>query len=165
MVDSLMILVSAKWVWLPLYAFLLYLIQQKFGWTKTLWILTTVFALLVLTDQGSVQFFKEYFQRSRPCHNPVLVDVLTKVSDKCGGQYGFISSHAANVFGLATVMFFMFRDRVGLSLLIFVWAVVVAFSRVYLAVHYPLDVFVGAGFGMICALLIWSITRKALSLK
>lgn len=163
-VDFLMVTLSRKWVWIPLYAALGYLIFRKFGFINTLWVGVSVAVLLILTDQGSVQFFKENFERSRPCHNPDLQHVLNLVSGKCGGKYGFISSHASNVFGLATLVSFMFRGTKSIAIPIFLWAALVSFSRVYLAVHYPMDVFVGAVYGLSCGLFVWWVLRRVITI-
>ncbi len=108
-IDSLMMLISGKWVWIPLYAYLLYALIQNFTFSSVGWIVLSICALVILTDQGSVELFKEYFQRLRPCHNLNLKDSLLLVSGRCGGQYGFVSSHAANVFGLATFVFLLMK--------------------------------------------------------
>ena len=68
-IDSLMMLISGKWVWIPLYAYLLYALIQNFTLSSVGWIVLSICALVILTDQGSVELFKEYFQRLRPCHN------------------------------------------------------------------------------------------------
>ncbi|MBL4585839.1 MAG: phosphatase PAP2 family protein [Flavobacteriales bacterium] len=147
--DNFMLFLSAKWVWLPLYGLIFYAFTRHFGWSKTTWILVAAVSMLILTDQGSVQFFKEVFQRFRPCHNMGLSSQINLVSGKCGGQYGFISSHAANVFGLATFASQLLRKTGSYWNLLFIWAFLVSLSRIYLGVHYPSDIFVGAIFGAI----------------
>jgi undecaprenyl-diphosphatase len=163
-VDSFMVFMSAKWAWVPLYAFVAYFVKRKFGWDKMVWLLVSAVVMLIITDQGSVHFFKDVVQRLRPCHNPSLYDSLTLIQGKCGGKYGFVSSHSSNVFGLATFVFLMFRNSfVGVGVM-FVWAALVSVSRVYLGVHYPSDIFVGAAYGTCVAILVWVIAKKGLDL-
>ena len=94
--DLLMILISSKWIWIPLYLYLLYLLYQKYS-SKFIWVLISLGVLIFLADYGSVYFFKEVFQRLRPCHQLDNIRVI----DGCGALYSFVSSHAANTFALA----------------------------------------------------------------
>lgn len=147
LLDQFIILVSSKWCWLPLYLFLLILIYKKFGFNKTVWVVLGIGVGVVLSDQGSVLMFKETFQRLRPCHVPEISGRLHMVANRCGGAYGFISSHAANVFMLAVMLIRLLSDRFRFVWILTIWALMVALSRVYLGVHYPSDIIVGAVFG------------------
>jgi undecaprenyl-diphosphatase len=149
--DFIMFWLSDKLIWIPMYLFLVWQLYKLYG--KKVWLIL-IFAGMtaVLSDWGSVQLFKNTIQRLRPCHEPALEGLLHLINGKCGGQYGFVSSHAANTFGVAFFCFGLFtsgRTRYLAKALI-VWAALVSFSRIYLGVHYPLDVLAGAGWGVLC---------------
>lgn len=156
--DELMWNISGKWQWIPLYAALLYTLIKKYK-KEIYWPLLSIILVIILTDQTSVHLFKEMFQRYRPCHHLDLKPVLELVHNKCGGKYGFVSSHAANSFGLAGIIVFILKDRKWLSTLLLFWATVVAFSRVYLAVHYLSDIIVGGLLGLFIAYIVYRFFR------
>jgi len=157
--DSIMLFASGKLTWLPLYLLIIYLIAREHRW-KTLWWLLAIALVVTLADQISVQAFKNVFQRLRPCHNPDLSEFIHLVG-RCGGKYGFISSHAANTFGVAVFLSFLFsRKWVTAGLLI--WAAFVSYSRIYLGVHYPGDVLVGAIVGAGIGSAVWFVASKLL---
>ena len=147
--DGMMILISSKWFWIPLYIYILYLIYKRFS-DQFLKILFALGLLIFLADFGSVHLFKEVFERARPCH---FLDGI-RVVDGCGGPFGFISSHASNCFAIAFFMALLFRNFWGFSCL-FSWAVIIGFSRIYLGVHYPFDILGGMFWGLFVSLLVY----------
>lgn len=160
--DAIMIFASEKWVWIPLYAMIALLIWKRLGSSAMVYVAVAIVSLVVLTDQGSVVLFKDTFERFRPCHHEELKSLLELPLGKCGGKFGFISSHASNVFGLAAFVFIVMKGHGKIWLLLFVWAAIVSFSRVYLAVHYPSDILGGAVFGMCCGVALASIFTKSI---
>jgi undecaprenyl-diphosphatase len=159
--DTVMFRFSGNLIWGPIYALILYLLYKKFGY-KGIWFLIGAAMVIVLADQGSVHLFKNVFQRLRPCHNPDLSQVV-HIVNRCGGKFGFVSSHAANTFGVAMLLHLVFRSH-WFSVLIFAWASIVAYSRVYLGVHYPGDVIGGALLGVLCGWVVYT-TLKQLGKK
>ncbi len=147
--DAVMLFFSGKLSWLPLYLILAYAIAKKYKWTAIWWLVAIGFVVLA-SDQLSVQLFKNVFQRLRPCHDPDLMGMIHLVG-RCGGKFGFVSSHAANTFGVAVFLSLLFKKG-WFSLSIIFWALVVSFSRIYLGVHFPADVIcggiLGAGVGI-----------------
>jgi undecaprenyl-diphosphatase len=144
--DSFMLFMSAKWVWLPLYALLIWLLILKDGvqvW-KTL---IVIFFIVLLADQTASALFKPLFGRLRPCHEASLADWI-RTPGGCGGKFGFVSSHAANTAGVALFLWKYMRNTFRYLWLLFLWASITAYSRVYLGVHYPGDVAIGALVGM-----------------
>ena len=128
----------------PLYLLLLYLTYRHFGWKKTGIVLVAIALLITCTDQLS-NFFKYGVGRLRPCHDPEVSGVMRLVKSYCGGQFGYFSAHAANSFGPAIFFTVLFRNKVKyISQVLIIWACFVAYSRIYIGVHYPLDVLTGA---------------------
>ena len=142
--DTAMWLASQTFTWVPFYAALLALLAVRFG--RRAWLLLPLIAVLILlSDQVASGLFKPWFQRLRPSHEPGLAGQLRYLHAYRGGTYGFVSSHASNVFALAFYLLFTARRRLPwLAGVLFPWATLVAYSRVYLGVHYPSDVLVPA---------------------
>ncbi len=149
--DLLMIFASDKYVWIPLYALFIFLIIKRFK-VKSWVIIVSIVASIALADRITSGFFKPTFKRLRPCHNPELVDLIHSPNNHCGGQYGFVSSHAANSVAFAVCIFliFSYKRRKNVYLLIIPWAIWVSISRVFLGVHFPADIFIGGLIGGIC---------------
>ena len=148
--DPVMTFISSETGWIPFYVILLYLVFKKLGWKGLLFVVIGVVVLITCSDQLSSHVFKPVFHRFRPCHDPLIQDLVHLPNGHCGGQYGFISSHACNTFALAsfiTLIMKKFYKKIGL--LMFIWAALVSYSRIYMGVHFPGDVLCGAAVGMI----------------
>jgi undecaprenyl-diphosphatase len=155
--DVIMWHISGKPQWIPFYIILLYFTIKKYK--KQSYAVIPIIALLIfLSDQTSVHFFKEVFERYRPCHNLELKEMVHLVNNKCGGKYSFVSSHATNSFAVAVFVSLLLKRRWFLILL--PWAAVVSYSRIYLGVHYPLDVLGGAILGSSIALALYFSVNK-----
>ena len=133
--------------WVPLYLFLIVFSVVNFRSRSFFWILGAVFTL-VLTDQISSSLFKPFFERPRPCNDPVLMSHVRLLLDHCSGGYRFTSSHATNHFGFSVYVFVTLRSIFHKwSYLFLFWAASVSYAQVYVGVHYPLDILCGALIG------------------
>ncbi len=153
--DTTMLLVSHKFFWVPLYLVLVIWMVWKEKW-QTVYLLVAIALVITVADRFTSGFMKPFFERPRPCHDPQIGHLVRILEGHCGGHYGFASSHAANVFGLAAFFWTIFGRQYKVMALLFPWAVLVSYSRVYLGVHYPTDISVGAIIGIISG---WAICR------
>ncbi|MBP3763518.1 MAG: phosphatase PAP2 family protein [Bacteroidales bacterium] len=154
--DWTMWVLSQHWSWavvLVLAVGLLTLRREPRQW----WLVGLGLALCFLVaDQGSVHLFKETVARLRPCH---ALEEVRMFRTGCGGRYGFVSSHAANAFAVATFLVLRYRKVRWATVLLALWAVATSYSRAYLGKHYPGDLLCGALFGILAGYLITLISR------
>jgi undecaprenyl-diphosphatase len=150
--DVVMWHISQKLIWVPLYLVIIGYIIRERKW-KAVATLIFIALMIVISDQVS-GIIKDAVLRFRPSHNPEFSGIIHILRNYKGGDYGFVSSHAANSFAIAIFITLFFRKRwVGIS--IFIWAAIVSYSRIYLGVHYPFDVLGGAMVGILSGLLIY----------
>jgi undecaprenyl-diphosphatase len=133
--------------WIPLYLFLLVFAVMNFKKKALPWILFVVITL-ILTDQLSSSYIKNWFARPRPCRDEFLMSHVRLLLNNCSGTYSFTSSHAVNHFGFAIYLFVTLRTVFKKWRYLFlVWAATICYAQVYVGIHYPLDVFCGALLG------------------
>jgi len=147
--DPIMYWASDKLFWVPFYAFLLFILIREFK-RKSVYVLLAVAFLITICDQTASHLIKNAVKRLRPSHEPSLENLIHLNKAGPGGQYGFISSHSANAFGLATFLILLLPRKYNwLKYVLGCWAVLVAYSRIYNGVHYPTDVIVAAFLGIL----------------
>ena len=145
--DGFWMFYTTKFYWIPLYAFLAYLLFKKFDRKQFILILLLAAFLVTFTDQVT-NFFKHGLERFRPCHNEDISSLMRLVKSSCGGKYGFFSGHASNSMSIAFfVGFLLKRNYKYIFPGLFIWAFLMGYSRIYIGVHYPLDVLCGMCFG------------------
>lgn len=164
-VDTFMYWVTQRNTWIPLYALLIIWLIWQYK-QRAAGMIASLILTIIVADQTASTLLKPNIQRLRPCHVSYLQNKVHLVVESCGGTYGFASSHAANSFGLAMALWLMVgRQFKWLGYFFFPWAVLVSYSRIYVGVHYPLDVLAGALIGCGAAYLsVWGI-EKIISLR
>ena len=157
--DGFMWLSTKMFTWIPLAFVLVYVIFKNNKIKEALTILILVGVVITLADQIASGFCKPFFARYRPTQDPELMYQIDIVNGYRGGTYGFMSSHAANTFGVAIFLSLIFKSG-SLTLILFIWAILNAFSRIYLGVHYPGDILFGTMVGIGVGILIYMIYKK-----
>lgn len=158
--DVFMMLFTGKWIWVPMYLSLAYLLLKNMTAKQAMMCIVAIALVIVVTDQMSSSLIRHAVGRLRPANleNPIS-SMVHIVDGYRGGRYGFPSSHAANSFGLVFFLYFLMR-RSPLPAFMMVWAIVNCYSRIYLGVHYPGDILCGALVGLLGATIVWLIYRR-----
>ncbi len=142
--DPIMAQITRRDTWFPAYLILIFwlIFTQK---KQAAFAIISILLAVLLSDQLCSGILKPIVARLRPCNEPSLKGLIHMVTE-CGGLYGFCSSHAANSFSLATSIYLFFGKN-KYTFLLFLWAAIISYSRIYVGVHYPLDIIFGAIFG------------------
>jgi undecaprenyl-diphosphatase len=159
--DGLWLAITEKLTFIPLYALLLFLLYKKFG-GKSLLVFVVVIALMITFTDQITNVFKRGFMRPRPCGEADLIDHMRFIAVRCG-KYGFFSGHSSNSMAAAVFAGLMLKPYYkNLIYIMLIWSVVVAYSRIYVGVHYPLDILCGLIFGAISGFMFYKLTKYAL---
>ena len=153
--DSVMWCISGRWIWVPFYAVLAYLLFRRMSWKRASICLVTIGLIIWAADQTCATLIRPEIGRLRPANlNNPLSSFVHVVNGYRGGRYGFPSCHAANTFALAVFMSLVIRHK-WFTVMMFSWAFIVSYSRMYLGVHYFGDLFCGATIGSLFAVLFY----------
>jgi undecaprenyl-diphosphatase len=159
--DNLWLVITHEVTFVPLYAILLFLLYKKFGLKALLVFIVLVALMITFTDQIT-NVFKRGFQRPRPCGESNLIDQMRFIAVRCG-KYGFFSGHASNSMAAAVFAGLMLRPYYkNLIFILLFWSAIVAYSRIYVGVHYPLDIVCGLTFGAIGGFLFYKLGKYLL---
>jgi undecaprenyl-diphosphatase len=155
--DPIMEFLTQTRPWIPLYIFLVFLCWRAYG-KHCWWVILAALLSVAFADQTTSTFMKPFFERLRPCHELSLNGIIHHYG-ACNSKYGFASSHAANAFAVATLMNLALVFRFPQVRWLFAWSVFFSYTRIYLGVHYPGDVIVGAIVGVLSGYLAFIIFK------
>lgn len=155
LLDGVMVKFSDTLTWLLLLLVVIFVVLRDRPVKEALCILLGIGLCVLLADQISSSLIKPWVARFRPTHDPEIMFMVRHITGS-GGLYGFVSSHAANTFAVATFLSLVFR-HMPTTVSLLVWASIVGYSRIYLGVHFPLDVLFGALLGVVIGVLIYAL--------
>ena len=159
--DPIWLAITHEVTFVPLYAILLFLLYRKFG-LKSLLIFVLIIALMITFTDQITNVFKRGFERPRPCGEAQLIDQMRFIAIRCG-KYGFFSGHASNSMAAAVFAGLMLRPYYkNLIFILLFWSALVAYSRIYVGVHYPLDSVCGLTFGAVSGFMFYKLAKYLL---
>jgi len=157
--DVLMPFLRYGPIWIPLYVFFGVFLIYNFRW-KGLYIILFGALALIASDQLCAGIIKPLVHRLRPCYDPDMTGQVRLLLSSCGGQFSFPSNHASNHFAIALFLISIFPKKIKwLKPALLVWASLIAFSQVYVGVHFPIDVICGAIIGSFLGVLFATICK------
>lgn len=155
--DKAVTIFTSVEIWIPFYLLIIYVIVKTFK-KNSIYIIILIILAIVVSDQFS-GLIKNSVQRFRPTHDPILGSIVHNIYDR-GGTYGFFSAHAANTFTIATISARLFKNQL-FTIVMFIWAVLVSYTRIYLGLHYPGDILTGWLWGLLAGLAFYQLMLMA----
>lgn len=155
--DGLWLFITKQINWVPFFLLLFYFLYKKLGGKQTLYLILFIAVLLTFTDQIT-NLFKNGVQRLRPCNNPEINSFIRIVQSR--SSFSFFSGHAANTMAVAIFLYLIFKNDFKYFGLLFLWPLIFAYSRIYLGLHYPLDIFCGYLFGFCMGFLMFKVYQS-----
>ncbi len=156
--DGVMMVYTSTTVWLPLAVAFLYILIKNNKLKNFILLFALIVLLFVISDGITSTICKPLFERFRPTRDPELMYAVDVVNGYRRAAYGFMSSHAANSFAIATFAMLLIRHR-ALSVSLVIWALITCYSRIYLGVHYPGDVICGLSVGILSGILVYMLYK------
>lgn len=157
--DKVMVSLTEMWPWIPIYILLLFAVIKHYR-KQSLWVILALALMILCSDQLSAHVCKPLFQRLRPCYNPEFEGLLHLPKGMAGGRYGFVSSHAANTFAVAAFLTGVLKKDVPwIGWVLYAWAFISSYSRIYIGYHYPGDIIAGAILGLLIGLIFWYLLK------
>ncbi|MEO8254414.1 MAG: phosphatase PAP2 family protein [Flavobacterium sp.] len=150
--DGLWLFITKQANWTPFFLVLLYIIYKKLGAKQSLYVIVSIAILILITDQFT-NLVKYSVQRLRPCNNPEINSFIRIVQSR--SSFSFFSGHASNTMASAVFLFLLIKPYFKYAFLLFLWPLIFAYSRIYLGLHYPLDILCGYLFGIMTGLFVY----------
>lgn len=158
--DAFWMFYTDKLHWIPFYAVLLYLIFKRVNTKMFILTLVVIALMITFTDQITNLFKNVIAKRPRPCHEDELVQTMRLLKSWCGGKYGYFSGHASNSMAVAIFCGLTLRKKYKyLIYMLITWAFAMAYSRIYIGVHYPLDILSGMLFGAFSGFMFYKLDK------
>lgn len=158
--DGFWLLITNQLSWIPLYLVFLYMVFRSFGWKKTLGLLLLTALMITFSDQFTV-FMKNYFERLRPNRDPSINQLIRIL--KNNSSFSFVSGHATTSMAVSLFMYLRLREYYPYTVFFFIWPLLFAYSRVYIGVHFPLDVITGALIGLLIGFSFYKLSSPLLA--
>lgn len=155
--DGLWLIITKQIYWTPFFLFIFYLLQKKLGWKNFLYYILFTAVLILICDQ-TANFFKDTFQRLRPCNDPEIKDVIRIV--KSSATKSFFSGHATNSMATTVFAYLILNKYYKYGFLLFLFPLIFAYSRIYLGLHFPTDILTGYAFGATFGFVFYKIYQK-----
>lgn len=155
--DAIWLLITNQLNWIPFFLLLLVILYKKIGKKQLLIVILIVTVMITFSDQ-SINLIKNNVERLRPCNDKELIGLIRVVKDS--NTFSYFSGHAANSMAAMMFVFLILRNYYKYSYLIFLYPLIFAFSRIYLGLHFPLDILSGYIYGGVIGVLFYTIYKK-----
>lgn len=155
--DILWLIITKQLYWAPFFLFVFYLFQKKLGWKNFIYYILFMAILILICDQ-SANFFKDHFQRLRPCNDPEIKGIIRVV--KTSFSKSFFSGHATNSMATCVFTYLILKEHYKHIYLLFLFPLIFAYSRIYLGLHFPTDILTGYIFGATFGFVFFKIYQK-----
>ena len=158
--DGIWLLITQQINWIPFFLILLFILFKNLG-TKKLGIAILTVAVLITFTNEITDIIKFSVQRIRPCNDDTLIGLIRVVKDS--DTFSYFSGHAANSTAAMMFVYLILRKYYRYSYLIFLYPLIFAYSRIYLGLHFPLDIVSGFIFGGLIGVLFYKIYMRIIS--
>jgi undecaprenyl-diphosphatase len=163
--DTFLPFLRQSYLWIPFYLFLAIFVPLNFKKNGLYWSLFFI-ATAAISDYTSSTIVKGTILRLRPCQDPAIIEHIRLLVNTCPGNSSFTSSHAVNHFAVAMFIFTTFKNTISKWwALLFLWALVISYTQVYVGVHFPGDIIGGAILGVIIGFLPAKVFNKYIGLS